>query len=974
MFDQFSGKKSLNIAVSTAALTIACGAGLSAQAQTAVFVNEIHYDNSSTDVGEFFEIAGPAGTDLSGWTVELYNGSSSVLAPYDTVSLSGIIGNQDDGFGTLSFARAGIQNGSPDGLALVDASNTVVQFLSYEGTFTAMSGSATGLTSTDIGAAESSSTPVGFSLQLLGSGVEFEDFTFNSPAAETPGAVNTGQDFSGTAPPPPPQTPIFINEFHYDNSGSDTGEFVEIAAPAGTNLSGWELVFYNGNGGAPYATLSLNGVIADQSGGVGTLSFTQVGIQNGSPDGIALVDDLGSVVQFLSYEGAFTAVGGPADGLTSTSVGVSEASSTPAGQSLQLSGTGSVFEDFAFEGPVTETPGAINLNQSFNGAPPPPPPPPPPPAPTVSIAQIQGAGHVSPLLGQRVSARGIVTALTNNGFYMQSSSPDSDPATSDGVFVFTGNAPSVAVMDGVRVAGTVGEFQPGGANTDNLTITQLSNTTITIESTSLSLPAPVLIGANGRKPPTEAIDDDQFAFFDPESDGIDFYESLEGMRIEIDEPVVLAPTNRFGEVFVRSSAPATGINAEGGITISEGDFNPERLQIDDNLFAGSMPNFDTGIRLDNVVGVVSYAFGNFEVLPNTAPVESGATIFAPSVTELASGRKHVTIATFNVENLSPTDPQSRFDELGAIIATQLRAPDVVGLQEVQDNSGSTDDGTVAADATYQMLIDAVLAAGGPTYAFTEVEPVDGQDGGQPGGNIRVGYLYRTDRIQFDEIAGSSTAAVQVRSGRRGPELSFNPGRIDPLNSAFENSRKPLAAQFTFKGVPFFVINSHSSSRGGSDPLFGDVQPPINNRDDVRLAQAQIIRDFVRDIQFENPSARIVVLGDFNAFQFEPALETLEDGGALTNLTKSLPAEARYTFIFEGNSQALDHILVGGMLKRRAQYQVVHVNSRFFDQAADHDPAVAKVRIERRSRRAQIIRQFLRRFIHFIHSLEHDQDD
>lgn len=124
--------------------------------------------------------------------------------------------------------------------------------------------------------------------------------------------------------PPPPSNAAFINEIHYDDAGADTGEGVEIAGVAGTDLTGWSLVLYNGNGGASYGTIALAGVIDDEDDGYGALGFAVPGLQNGSPDGVALVDGDGRVVQFLSYEGSFTATNGPAQGLTSTDIGVAE--------------------------------------------------------------------------------------------------------------------------------------------------------------------------------------------------------------------------------------------------------------------------------------------------------------------------------------------------------------------------------------------------------------------------------------------------------------------------------------------------------------------------------------------------------------------------------------------------------------------------------------------------------------------------
>ncbi|MCB0455772.1 MAG: HYR domain-containing protein, partial [Aequorivita sp.] len=168
---------------------------LFAQAQ-AVFINELHYDNTGGDVDEGFEIAGPSGTDLTGWKVELYNGSNGT--DYGTINLSGAIPDEGAGFGALGFFASGIQNGAPDGLALIDAANTVIQFLSYEGSFTATSGTANGMTSTDIGVFEPSSSPIGESLQLIGTGSLYGDFTWSGPTTASSGLINTGQTFVGS--------------------------------------------------------------------------------------------------------------------------------------------------------------------------------------------------------------------------------------------------------------------------------------------------------------------------------------------------------------------------------------------------------------------------------------------------------------------------------------------------------------------------------------------------------------------------------------------------------------------------------------------------------------------------------------------------------------------------------------------------------------------------------------------------------
>ena len=157
----------------------------------------------------------------------------------------------------------------------------------------------------------------------------------------------------------------FINEFHYDNTGSDVGEFVEIAGVAGTDLSGWSLSFYNGTNGASYASWSLSGVLTDQSNGFGAVAMTGSStIQNGGNDGIALIDNLGQVVQFLSYEGQLTASNGAAKGQISTDIGIAESSNTHIGYSLQRVGVGVNSEDFSWE-VATSSFGLINDGQQF---------------------------------------------------------------------------------------------------------------------------------------------------------------------------------------------------------------------------------------------------------------------------------------------------------------------------------------------------------------------------------------------------------------------------------------------------------------------------------------------------------------------------------------------------------------------------------------------------------------------------------
>jgi hypothetical protein len=569
-----------------------------------------------------------------------------------------------------------------------------------------------------------------------------------------------------------------------------------------------------------------------------------------------------------------------------------------------------------------------------------------PPTPPTPIHDIQGASHTSPKVGQTVTnVNGIVTGKRSNGYYIEDNAPDANPATSEGIFVFTSSAPTVSVGDAVRVSGTVAEFRPGGSGSANLTTTEITGPATTVLSSGNTLPVPTVIGAGGRVPPTMVIDDDSFGSFDAfPSDGIDFYESLEGMRVQVNNPVVVGPRSGFGEIFVLGDdgGGASVRTAHGGILLRADDPNPERIQLDDAILPGSTPPASVGDHFTTpAVGIVDYDFGNFEV-NLTAALTTVPGGLAREVTD-APNANELAVATFNVENLDANEPQSKFDALSGEIVNNLRSPDVIALEEIQDNNGATNDSVVDASQTYAKLIDAISAAGGPAYSFRQINPVDDQDGGEPGGNIRVGFLFRTDRgLAFvDRPGGGSTTPTTIVSGPDGPELSASPGRVDPTSTAWNASRKPLAGEFTFRGEPFFLVANHFNSKGGDNPLFGRFQPPVRSSEVQRHQQAQIVNDFVDSILAVDANANVIVLGDINDFEFSQTVSILK-GDVLEDLMDTLPLDQRYSYVFEGNSQVLDHIVVSnGLFTTPFVFDPVHVNAEFFDQLSDHDPSVAR---------------------------------
>ncbi|WP_319546352.1 endonuclease/exonuclease/phosphatase family protein [Ruegeria conchae] len=587
----------------------------------------------------------------------------------------------------------------------------------------------------------------------------------------------------------------------------------------------------------------------------------------------------------------------------------------------------------------------------------------------VAIYEIQGAGHVSDFVlaegqtvaefyetlpagtsnvfGDLVSTSGIVTAVDSNGFYLQDPDGDGDDATSDAIFVFTGSSPTVSVGDAVSVGGTVAEFFPGGTGSGNLSSTQLTNVfDLEVQSSGNTLPDAVMIGNDPgeRAVPNQSIDDDAFASFEPIQDGIDFFESLEGMRVTATDLQAVSGTSRFGEIFAVTDqgSGATGLSERGTLNISPDDFNPEKIQIDEDsgIFDFDFPSVNVGDLLGDVTGVVGYSFGNFEILPTedfTPNIQSAG--LEPESTDIPGSANELTIATYNVLNLDPNDDDGdqdvadgRFDAIAAQITNNLGSPDIIGLQEVQDNSGSVDDGTVSAAETLAELAAAIVAAGGPAYEVIDNTFIgDGTSGGQPGGNIRTAFLYNPERVTLVE------GSVQTIGGQ-------GPGE------AFEGARLPLVADFVFNGETVTVVNNHFSSKGGSAPILGTEQDfaarqedvTVNGSLDERQAQSQAVQDFVNGLGAE---ANAVVLGDFNEFEFVSPVADLENNTSLVNLTNDIPEDERYTFEFQGNSQSLDHIMVSEGLYAGALVDIIHVNSEFAAtsaRASDHDPMLTSL--------------------------------
>ncbi|MFD9562825.1 endonuclease/exonuclease/phosphatase family protein [Streptomyces sp. NPDC059994] len=577
------------------------------------------------------------------------------------------------------------------------------------------------------------------------------------------------------------------------------------------------------------------------------------------------------------------------------------------------------------------------------------------PAPA-RIHDIQGTTRTSPLAGKQVAeVPGVVTGVrtygSSKGFWFQDTAPDDDPATSEGVFVFTGSAPTVAVGDGVLVSGTVTEYVPGGLSSGNQSLTQISKPTVTVVSPGNPLPAPVTVTARtvpGRYTPAgdpAAANSVNGLTLQPKKYALDYYESLEGMNVRIGTSRIVGATDPYSELWVTVKPRENRTKRGGSLYSSYDDQNTGRLQIQSLVPSAQQP-FPKANVGDTLTGATEgpldfNQFGGYTITARTLGTVKDSGLKRETTRKQRTGE--LAVATYNVENLDPSDPQAKFDALADGVVTHLASPDIVALEEIQDNNGAKNDGTVDASATIKKFTDAIVAKGGPAYQWRSIDPENLKDGGEPGGNIRQVFLFNPARVSFtDRPGGDSKAAVGVTGTKGRPALTLSPGRIDPANPAWADSRKPLAGEFVFKGQTVFVIANHFASKGGDEGLVSQHQPVPRSSEAKRLLQAQAVNGFVKQILAVDKHARVLALGDINDFDFSDTTRALEDGGALRSAFRTLPKKERYSYVYQGNTQVLDQILTSPAV-RGFDYDSVHINAEFSDQTSDHDPQVIRFR-------------------------------
>lgn len=552
---------------------------------------------------------------------------------------------------------------------------------------------------------------------------------------------------------------------------------------------------------------------------------------------------------------------------------------------------------------------------------------------SLRIHDIQGCGHISDYDGDRIfEIPGIVTSKTTKGFYLQDDQPDDLDCSSEAIYVFENSYPEVLPGDKVLVSGFIDEFFPGEADDHNLSITEIVNSEVKIISHNNPIPEAKIIGDEGEQAPRRLIDNDSLAAFEVDEDGIDFYESLESMLVQIDSGVVVGPRNEYNEVVIitENAIQENVISKEGALIQMENDANPERIIL--NMNDSNVDVINVGARLSHSVqGILDFTYGNFKV--NTF----GRVDFEnsnPQTESFECDEDLLSVASYNVENLSRFDQNSKLRNIAQTIVNLMDAPDIVVLHEIMDDSGIEDDGTVVAELTINRIIEAIYNAGGPEYSYVQYDPQDGEDGGITGGNIRSVILFQSEN-------GISLAKRDLPVLLQG-----NPNTIGQSNSAFLGTRKPLVVLFNKGEHQVLLIAAHLTSRGADSPLFGNQQPIIRPEELQRISQAEVINNFIESYTYNDPNTRIVIAGDMNDDPWSETI-TMLTSGTMTDLGTRLPQEERYSYIFDGNAIQVDYILTQKISGPNDRFMIFHINSLsdFTLKNSDHDPVLALIDLD-----------------------------
>ena len=592
----------------------------------------------------------------------------------------------------------------------------------------------------------------------------------------------------------------------------------------------------------------------------------------------------------------------------------------------------------------------------------------------VKIYTIQGTAHDSPLKGQTVAdVPGIVTAIhyskkKADGFYMQDQDGDENKVTSDGIYVYCSAdqfPTELKVGDAVTVNGEVDEHAFDNTQLATTQIKITAQADVTVISSGNPLPAPVEIEHTKLEKDVFKANLDTL---DPDAEAIDYYESLEGMRVKMTTPKVIAAPYKNTQYI--ASEGANGFTPRGGLMYNSYDSTGRVCVYPYACFAEKTeanvadPEPTIGDRYNgDIIGVLGYSFGNYQIEITEKLPELTHGNIAPESSAITFDAAKLNIVSYNLENFSKAKgkkghsskktPEQRATEFAEHFINQLKAPDIICLIEIQDDSADKNDATVSAKKTLELLTDKIAAiSGAPAYNPVNIDPENNQDGGAPGANIRCCYLYRDDRVELvpdsDGDMTNSTFSTVAEIEADGSKLTQNPARIGIGDSAFDACRKSLVAHFRFKdtingGKDFFVINNHLTSKRGDGKIWGMPQPVERASEAKRWKQAEAITAFINSVKGKRPDALIISVGDYNDFWFSETISKVKVAGMKNAIEEKLDENERYTYVYDGHSQTLDNILVTNNMT--IDYaDVLHLNSEFSPKVrlSDHDPVFVKL--------------------------------
>ncbi|MFM1601902.1 endonuclease/exonuclease/phosphatase family protein [Helcococcus ovis] len=539
------------------------------------------------------------------------------------------------------------------------------------------------------------------------------------------------------------------------------------------------------------------------------------------------------------------------------------------------------------------------------------------------VGQIQGTAHKSLLEQRNVKVKDVVvTALDGkDAFYIQDINPDKDEKTSDGIHVFKTNH-NVKVGDVVEIDGKVRETFGDGYSSkykSDLSITEISAKTIINTGKTEKIKVHKIFK---NSIPSKYIDNDRFIKFDPQEDAIDFWESIEGMIVELNGAKVIGP-QISKQVYVLPLDSEQKLNKLGGVNLDKNN-NPNIIGLDVN----DDIKVKAGDQITNSIkGPVTYGFGNYKIVVS-GKLEIKEFDKKDDKTNIVKDKDKLTVATYNVENFTALNDEKKgtteekVQKIANSIVNDLNAPDIITLLEVQDDDGPTDSGNVSATESGKRLTQAIAnLPNGVKYTYVDIAPENNKDGGQPGGNIRIGLIYNPDRVEFKNVEAI--------------------GKGNPL---FNGVRKSLVSNFEFNGEKVMVVANHLNSKIGDDGLFGAKQPPIFKTEVKRVKLAKVINEYIAKKLNENPKLNVVVTGDFNDYENTSTLKTIA-GNELINLVDRHAEDDRFSFFFRGISQTLDHILVSKNIADKSVFDMIHINSLYMEshgRASDHDPVMVQI--------------------------------